>query len=80
MSGFELTKNTYSPREFTNLYTKYVRPISYATVLGWIERYRNSGGQSGINAMRETVSGYYRIPASEVERVLLEAGATKAQN
>lgn len=76
-AGFTLTRPTYSPRDLAALYTAHVRPISYATVLKWIEQGANSNGTSGVKALKEPVSGYYRIPADEVERVLLAAGATK---
>lgn len=77
MTGFVLTQPTYSPREYAVLYTAHVRRVSYATVLKWIEEYRNTGGQVGLYAVKETRSGYYRIPADIVEKALLAAGATK---
>jgi len=76
MSGtndLHLTQPTYSPREFAGLYTRHVRQVSYATVLGWIAAYEASGGKDGLGATRETRSGYYRIPAAEAERVLRKA-------
>lgn len=76
-SGFVLSLPTYSPREFATVYTAHVRQVSYATVLKWIEEYRNSGGKQGLYAVQEQRSRYYRIPAAEVERVLLAAGALK---
>lgn len=76
-TGFTLNRPTYSPREFAVLYTHHVRQVSYATVLKWIEEHRNTGGQQGLYAVKETVSGYYRIPADTVEKALLAAGATK---
>ena len=77
MFGFTLTRPTYSPRDLAVLYSAHVRPISYATVLKWIEQGANSNGTVGVKALKEPVSGYYRITAEEVERVLLAAGATK---
>lgn len=76
-SGFTLDRPTYSPRDLATLYTRYVRQVSYATILKWIEEHRNSGGETGVSAVRELRSGYYRIPAAEVERILIAAGATK---
>lgn len=72
--GFTLTQATYSPQEFAALYRQYVGPVSYATVLSWIELGKNTGGQQGIVA-GETLTHRYRISAAEVERVLLKAGA-----
>lgn len=75
--GFELTQPTYSPKEFASLYTAYVRRVSYATVLTWIELHRNSGGKEGLAAVKELRNGYYRIPAATVREALLAAGATE---
>lgn len=77
--GFKLDKPTYSPREVATLYSAFVRPVSYATVLEWIQAYRNSGGKEGMRAADEPVSRRYRIPRDEVERVLLKAGAMKGR-
>lgn len=76
-TGFTLDRPTYSPREYAVLYSAHVRQVSYATVLKWIEEHRVTGGQQGLFAVKETVSGYYRIPAATVEEALLAAGATK---
>ena len=77
-NGFNLERPVYTPREVSQLYTAHVRHVSYPTVLEWIEVYRNSGGREGMKAMK-TPRGRYLIAAEEVERILLQAGATKAQ-
>lgn len=77
-NGFVLERPTYSPREFALLYRAHVGRISYVTVLSWIELYNNTGGFDGIKA-HASPTGRYRITAGEVERVLLAAGARKAE-
>lgn len=72
---FVLTEPTYSPAQAASLYSAHVRPLSYATMLKWIELGTNSGGTEGVTARRETRSGYFRIHQDEVRRLLLEAGA-----
>lgn len=77
-STFTLDRPVYTPREVGYLYTKHVRPVSYPTVLEWIEVWRTSGGKEGMQASK-TPRGRYLIAATEVERILLQAGATKSQ-
>lgn len=75
--GFLLEKKVYSPREFGRLYTRWVAPVTYQTVLQWIELARNTGGKQGIVARMSPSSRRYYIPAAEVERILLQSGAVK---
>jgi len=74
--GFRLDRPTYTPREFAALYSRYVRRISYPTVLEWIEIYDLTNGAEGVKA-NKTPRGRYLITADEAERVLTAAGATK---
>lgn len=74
--GFELTRPVYTPREVANLFTTYVRHISYPTVLDWVQIYDNTAGKQGIKGSR-TPRGRILIEAEEVERILLNAGAKK---
>jgi hypothetical protein len=74
--GFLLDRPVYTPGEVRALYAHYVRPISYPTVLNWIEVHRVTNGREGMRA-HKTPRGRYLIEADEVERVLLEAGAKK---
>lgn len=76
IDGFVLDRPVYTPREVAQLYTRYVRPVSYATVLQWEKVFRATGGPEGIHAMK-TPRGRYLIDAAEVERILLQAGAVK---
>lgn len=78
IEGFELKLSVYTPREVSQLYTAYVKRVSYPTVLEWIQIYDNSAGREGIKAMK-TPRGRYLIAADEVERVLLQAGAKKKE-
>jgi len=75
---FIISQPTYSPREFALLWRACVGPVSYVTVLNWIELYRNTGGFDGIKAYTSP-TGRYRITAEETERALLAAGARKKE-
>lgn len=75
--GFVLDLPVYTPRELAQIYSKYVKPVSYATVLQWEKAGRISGGKDGFTA-KKTPRGRYLIDAAEVERLLLQAGAVKA--
>lgn len=74
--GFSLELSVYTPREVAQLYTGYVKKVSYPTVLEWIQVWNNSGGREGMEA-KKTPRGRYLIAADEVERILIQAGAKK---
>lgn len=76
IDGFVLERPVYTPREVGRLYSLYVRPVSYPTVLEWIQVYYNTGGKEGMKADK-TPRGRYLIADTEVERILLQAGAKK---
>jgi len=75
--AFELDRPTYSPRQVCELYSRYVRKVSYPTVLEWIQVYEVTKGKEGVKAGQSPRSRRYVITAEEVERILLQAGATK---
>lgn len=74
--GFVLDRPVYTPREVAAIYSRYVRSVSYATVLQWEKLYRVTDGEDGIEAKR-TPGGHYLVTATELERVLVKAGALK---
>lgn len=78
-AGFILDRPVYTPREVAVIYSRYVRSVSYATVLQWVQLYRVTDGEDGIDAGR-TPGGHYLISADELERVLIKASATKGGN
>lgn len=67
---YGLDRDTYSPREFATIYSAHVAPVSYPTVLGWIELYRNTGGKHGVCGTKQPNGVRYRISREEVIRVL----------
>lgn len=77
--GFNLELPVYTPREVARIYSNLVRSVSYATVLQWLQLYRVTDGDDGIDA-KKTPGGHYLITADELERVLLKAGAKKARD
>lgn len=75
---FHLDRPMYTPREFAVLYSRYVRRVSYPTVLEWIETYDVTNGAEGVKA-NKSPRGRYLITAEEVGRVLMAAGAKKRE-
>lgn len=76
---FTLGKPHYTPREVAQLYTRYIRPVSYPTVLQWIKVNQASAGREGIHANQSPRSNRYVIAATEVRRILTQAGATEKE-
>lgn len=62
----------YTPREVARIYSRFVRSVSYATVLQWVQLFRVTDGEDGIEAGR-TPGGHYLVAAEEVERVIAKA-------
>lgn len=77
--GFILDRPVYTPREVATIYSHYVRSVSYATVLQWVQLFRVTGGEDGIEAGR-TPGGHYLVAAEELGRVLMKAGAVKGDD
>lgn len=77
---FTLEKQHYTPREVARIYSHHIRPISYPTVLAWIAVNRSSNGKEGIHANQSPRSNRYLIPAEEVSRILIQAGAVAKEN
>lgn len=75
-TGFILDRPVYTPKEVAQIYSHFVRSVSYATVLQWEKLYRVTDGEDGIEA-KKTPGGHYLITAEELERVLIKAGAVK---
>lgn len=76
-AGFKLDRPVYTPRDVMRIYSTYVRPVSYPTVLEWIKVHKVTGGTEGIEGHQSPRSNRYLITRDELERVLLQAGARK---
>lgn len=74
--GFVLDRPVYTPREVATIYSHYVRSVSYATVLQWVQLFRVTDGEDGIDAGK-TPGGHYLVTAEELGRVLVKAGAVR---
>ena len=75
--GFVLDRPTYSAREAAKIYSVYVRPVTYQTVLKWCEMWRNTGGKYGLAHLKPM--SRYIIGAEDLAKFLVANGATGSQ-